>query len=53
MGNDGGSIPTRDDLVKTKRAAPKADDKELTRQLYAFCLLSKACYWSPIPPYTS
>lgn len=41
MGNDGGSIPKRDDLVKTKKADHKADKQSTNRQLWAYCALSK------------
>ncbi|KAK4688508.1 replication termination factor 2, partial [Tremellales sp. Uapishka_1] len=40
MGADGGSIPDRSDLVKTK-AAPRVADKALLRELYLLCALSK------------
>jgi len=41
MGNDGGSIPKRDDLVKTKKKRSREDDKDKVRQMWAFCALSK------------
>lgn len=41
MGNDGGSIARRDDLVKVKKAAVKQDPKDTERQIWAFCALSK------------
>ena len=41
MGGDGGSIPTRDDLVTTKRAKVITDSKIRDRQLYSYCALSK------------
>ena len=40
MGADGGSIPDRRDLVKTKGRA-EITDKALLRELYFFCALSK------------
>ncbi|KAM0746875.1 DUF602-domain-containing protein [Meredithblackwellia eburnea MCA 4105] len=48
MGNDGGSIPKRDDLVKTKRVTAKADKNSTTRQLWAYCALSKQPLRAPI-----
>jgi hypothetical protein len=41
MGNDGGSIPKRVDLVKSKQKRVREDDKDRARQLWAFCALSK------------
>ena len=41
MGADGGSIPDRRDLVKTK-GKTQITDKALLRELYFFCALSKA-----------
>jgi hypothetical protein len=46
MGADGGSIPDRRDLVRTKGKA-EIQDKALLRELYFFCALSKV---SPIDP---
>ena len=40
MGADGGSIPDRRDLVKTKADAQKTD-KELLRELFFLCALSR------------
>ncbi len=40
MGADGGSIPDRRDLVKTKGKAEQTD-KALLRELYMLCALSK------------
>lgn len=41
MGNDGGSIPYRRDLVKNKAKEEKNDDKALAKALWLFCALSK------------
>ena len=41
MGNDGGSIPYRIDLVKTKAKEEKTDEKGLARALWLLCALSK------------
>ncbi|ESK91294.1 hypothetical protein Moror_2839 [Moniliophthora roreri MCA 2997] len=41
MGNDGGSIPDRRDLVKTKAKAEQADKANQTRARWFFCALSK------------
>lgn len=40
MGADGGSIPDRRDLVKTKGKS-EITDRALLRELYMFCALSK------------
>ena len=40
MGADGGSIPDRRDLVKTKGKLEKTD-KALLRERFFFCALSK------------
>jgi hypothetical protein len=40
MGADGGSIPDRRDLVKTKGKA-EITDKALLRELFFLCALSK------------
>jgi hypothetical protein len=40
MGADGGSIPDRRDLVKTKAKA-ETTDKTLLRELFFLCALSK------------
>lgn len=40
MGADGGSIPDRSDLVRTKAKA-KTTDKDLLRELFYLCALSK------------
>ncbi|KNZ76140.1 UPF0549 like protein [Termitomyces sp. J132] len=42
MGNDGGSIPDRRDLVKSKPKAEQADKANQTRARWFFCALSKA-----------
>lgn len=45
MGGDGGSIPTRSDLIKTKRTRnPLAEQKQNARQLWSFCALSKVSF---------
>ena len=41
MGNDGGSIPDRRDLVRTKGKAEQADKANQTRARWFFCALSK------------
>lgn len=41
MGADGGSIPTRTDLVKPKKKEEKADPFELARVRWTLCQLSK------------
>ena len=43
MGNDGGSIPDRRDLVKTKAKAEQADKANQTRARWLYCALSKVC----------
>lgn len=48
MGNDGGSIPKRDDLVKTKKKRSRDDDKDSLRQRWAFCALSKQPLRQPV-----
>jgi hypothetical protein len=41
MGNDGGSIPDRRDLVKAKPKAEQADKANQVRARWFFCALSK------------
>ncbi|KAH9850588.1 DUF602-domain-containing protein [Lenzites betulinus] len=41
MGNDGGSIPDRRDLVRTKAKAEQADKANQVRAVWFFCALSK------------
>lgn len=41
MGNDGGSIPDRRDLVKNKPKAEQADKANQIRARWFFCALSK------------
>lgn len=41
MGNDGGSIPTRSELVRTKKKEAKADPTEQERTKWLTCNLSK------------
>lgn len=54
MGADGGSIPDRRDLVKTKGKA-EVTDKALLRELYYLCALSKVSRTEPnrSPSYSS
>ena len=40
MGADGGSIPDRSDMVKTK-ARSKITDKDVLREIFFLCALSK------------
>jgi hypothetical protein len=42
MGADGGSIPDRSDMVKTK-ARSKVTDKDVLREIFFLCALSKVC----------
>ncbi|PCH33128.1 DUF602-domain-containing protein [Wolfiporia cocos MD-104 SS10] len=48
MGNDGGSIPDRRDLVKSKPKAEQADKANQTRARWFFCALSKRPLQEPI-----
>ncbi|KAG1741861.1 Rtf2 RING-finger-domain-containing protein [Suillus paluster] len=48
MGNDGGSIPDRRDLVKNKPKAEQADKANQTRARWFFCALSKRPLQEPI-----
>jgi len=48
MGNDGGSIPDRRDLVKTKAKAEQADKANQTRARWFFCALSKRKLQEPV-----
>ncbi|KAJ3749734.1 DUF602-domain-containing protein [Lentinula raphanica] len=48
MGNDGGSIPDRRDLVRTKAKAEQADKANQTRAKWFFCALSKRPLQDPI-----
>ncbi|EPQ61309.1 DUF602-domain-containing protein [Gloeophyllum trabeum ATCC 11539] len=48
MGNDGGSIPDRRDLVRTKAKAEQADKANQTRARWFFCALSKRRLEEPI-----
>lgn len=41
MGNDGGSIPTRSELVRTKKKEAKVDTTEQERTRWLTCNLSK------------
>ncbi|RPD70844.1 DUF602-domain-containing protein [Lentinus tigrinus ALCF2SS1-7] len=48
MGNDGGSIPDRRDLVKSKPKAEQADRANQIRAMWFFCALSKRPLQEPI-----
>ncbi|KAF8741337.1 hypothetical protein RHS02_03472, partial [Rhizoctonia solani] len=48
MGNDGGSIPDRRDLVRTKAKAEQADKNNLILAAWFFCALSKRPLQEPI-----
>ncbi|OAX36816.1 DUF602-domain-containing protein [Rhizopogon vinicolor AM-OR11-026] len=48
MGNDGGSIPDRRDLVRNKPKAEQADKANQTRARWFFCALSKRPLQEPI-----
>ncbi|THU90798.1 DUF602-domain-containing protein [Dendrothele bispora CBS 962.96] len=48
MGNDGGSIPDRRDLVRSKPKAEQADKANQTRARWFFCALSKRKLQEPI-----
>ncbi|OBZ79493.1 Phosphatidylserine decarboxylase proenzyme 1, mitochondrial [Grifola frondosa] len=48
MGNDGGSIPDRRDLVRSKPKAEQADRANQTRARWFFCALSKRPLQEPI-----
>ncbi|KAI0089983.1 Rtf2 RING-finger-domain-containing protein [Irpex rosettiformis] len=48
MGNDGGSIPDRRDLVKSRPKAEQADKANQTRARWFFCALSKRPLQEPI-----
>ncbi|KAG5650718.1 hypothetical protein H0H81_011265 [Sphagnurus paluster] len=48
MGNDGGSIPDRRDLVKSKPKAEQADKANQTRARWFFCALSKRKLQEPV-----
>jgi hypothetical protein len=48
MGNDGGSIPDRRDLVRTKPKAEQADKANQTRARWFFCALSKKKLQEPV-----
>ncbi|KAJ2965233.1 hypothetical protein NUW54_g14187 [Trametes sanguinea] len=48
MGNDGGSIPDRRDLVRTKAKAEQADKANQLRAMWFFCALSKRPLQEPI-----
>ncbi|KAF8139607.1 DUF602-domain-containing protein [Boletus edulis] len=48
MGNDGGSIPDRRDLVKTRVKAEQADKANQVRARWLFCALSKRLLQEPV-----
>ncbi|PPQ73050.1 hypothetical protein CVT24_001628 [Panaeolus cyanescens] len=48
MGNDGGSIPDRRDLVKSKPKAEQADKANQTKARWFFCALSKRKLQEPV-----
>ncbi|KAI0785915.1 Rtf2 RING-finger-domain-containing protein [Abortiporus biennis] len=48
MGNDGGSIPDRRDLVRSKPKAEQADKANQVRARWFFCALSKKSLQEPI-----
>jgi len=48
MGNDGGSIPDRRDLVRNKPKAEQADKANQTRAKWFFCALSKRRLQEPV-----
>ncbi|BGP41131.1 Replication termination factor 2 [Rhodotorula kratochvilovae] len=48
MGNDGGSIPKRHELVRTATKRARDSDADRVRQLWAFCALSKLPLAPPV-----
>ncbi|GAA5991032.1 hypothetical protein JCM10908_006511 [Rhodotorula pacifica] len=48
MGNDGGSIPKRSELIRTKHTRARENDQDRVRQLWAFCALSKQPLQQPV-----
>ncbi|KAG9310428.1 DUF602-domain-containing protein [Chiua virens] len=48
MGNDGGSIPDRRDLVRTRQKAEQADKANQVRARWLFCALSKRLLQEPV-----
>src|SRR5690242_966373 len=48
MGGDGGSIPTRADLVKTKEKEKKADPHEQQRIKWLYCTMSNEPLAEPV-----
>lgn len=48
MGCDGGSIPTRCELVKTKKKKERANPAEVTRVRWSLCTLSKEPLAPPV-----
>ncbi|GAA6055629.1 hypothetical protein JCM3770_006733 [Rhodotorula araucariae] len=48
MGNDGGSIPKRHELVRTVATRARDSDADRLRQLWAFCALSKLPLAPPV-----
>ncbi|KAJ1981718.1 Replication termination factor 2 [Dimargaris xerosporica] len=48
MGNDGGTIPRRSEMVRQKARAEKLDEKTLARAKYTLCTLSKRPLHPPL-----
>ncbi|EPQ27052.1 uncharacterized protein PFL1_05336 [Pseudozyma flocculosa PF-1] len=48
MGNDGGSIARRDELVRTKAVLEKADPETIRQALWSLCTLSRQPLRAPI-----
>jgi hypothetical protein len=48
MGCDGGSIPRRAEMVKTKGKTEQFDDTEVTKQLWTCCFISKENLKRPV-----
>ncbi|KAJ1977075.1 Replication termination factor 2 [Dimargaris verticillata] len=48
MGNDGGTIPRRSEMVRQKARAEKLDEKTLARAKYTLCALSKRPLHPPL-----
>ncbi|RKP40329.1 Rtf2 RING-finger-domain-containing protein, partial [Dimargaris cristalligena] len=48
MGNDGGTIPRRFEIVKQTAKATKLDEKTLRKALFAHCALSKRPLEAPL-----
>jgi hypothetical protein len=52
MGNDGGSIPDRRDLVRNKPKAEQVDKANQTRARWFFCALSKVSTYDLVVLYS-